>query len=61
MKSILDPSFKYVPSAHTDIRKTFDRERKRLAREQTAAPAAVDEENPPLQSDVQAMPLRRIK
>ena len=25
MKSILDPSFKYVPSAQTDIRKTFAR------------------------------------
>ena len=23
MKSILDPSFKYIPSAQTDIRKTF--------------------------------------
>lgn len=25
MKSILDPSFKYTPSAQTDIRKTFAR------------------------------------
>ena len=25
MKSILDPKFKYVPSTHTDIRKTFAR------------------------------------
>jgi len=32
MKSILDPSFKYVPSAQTDIRKTFARVR-REARE----------------------------
>ncbi len=28
MKSILDPSFKYVPSAETDIRKTFARVRR---------------------------------
>jgi hypothetical protein len=25
MKSIVDPSFHYVPSADTDIRKTFER------------------------------------
>ena len=25
MKSILDPSFEYTSSVHTDIRKTFDR------------------------------------
>ena len=28
MKSILDPSFKYVPSTQTDIRKTFARVRR---------------------------------
>jgi hypothetical protein len=28
MKSILDPSFKYIPSAQTDIRKTFARVRR---------------------------------
>ncbi len=28
MKSLLDPSFKYVSSTHTDIRKTFERVRK---------------------------------
>ena len=28
MKSILDPSFKYVPSSQTDIRKTFARVRR---------------------------------
>ena len=31
MKHILDPTFQYVPSNETDIRKTFDRERARLA------------------------------
>jgi hypothetical protein len=40
MKSILDPSFRYVPSTRTDIKKTFARIRRELsARERT--PAAV--------------------
>jgi hypothetical protein len=30
-KSILDRSFKYTPSVQTDIRRTFRRERARLA------------------------------
>lgn len=30
MKSILDPSFRYIPSAKTDISKTFRRVRKEL-------------------------------
>ena len=32
MKSILDPSFRYVPSASTDLRKTFSRVRRELQR-----------------------------
>jgi hypothetical protein len=28
MKSIFDSSFKYTPSIHTDVRKTFDRIRR---------------------------------
>lgn len=36
MKSILDPAFKYVPSASTDLRKTFAR----IKREQTRAEEA---------------------
>jgi hypothetical protein len=36
MKSILDPSFKYVDSSRTDIRKTFAR----IRREQQQAEAA---------------------
>jgi hypothetical protein len=31
MKSILDPTFVYVPSASTDIRKTFARARAQIA------------------------------
>ena len=51
MKSILDPSFRYVPSHATDLRKTFERVRRegdaasrragdtvvRIKREKTAA------------------------
>jgi hypothetical protein len=33
MKSILDPSFRYVSSSHTDLRKTFAR----IRREQAAS------------------------
>jgi hypothetical protein len=30
MKSILDPTFRYVPSASTDLRKTFSRIRREM-------------------------------
>ena len=45
MKSILDPSFRYVPSAATDVRKTFARVRREMkmsgpADERAAAPEA---------------------
>jgi hypothetical protein len=36
MKSILDPSFRYVSSSHTDLRKTFAR----IRREQAASARA---------------------
>lgn len=39
MKSILDPSFRYVPSTETDIRKTFNRVRRELAKAQVTRPA----------------------
>lgn len=41
MKSILDPSFHYVPSHATDLRKTFARARRR-AREGAAKPGAAE-------------------
>jgi len=33
MKSILDPSFRYTSSLHTDVRKTFERIRRELQRD----------------------------
>jgi hypothetical protein len=33
MKSLLDPSFKYVPSVSTDLRRTFARVRKQQAQQ----------------------------
>ena len=30
MKSILDPTFRYIPSVQTDVRKTFARVRREL-------------------------------
>jgi len=36
MKSILDPSFRYTPSAATDVRKTFARVRREMQRAQAA-------------------------
>ena len=33
MKSILDPSFRYTPSAGTDLRKTFARVRRELVKQ----------------------------
>jgi len=42
MKSILDRSFRYVPSHATDVRKTFERIlREREAQQQPAAPSVV--------------------
>lgn len=38
MKSILDPSFHYIPSAQTDLRKTFARIRRELARAKAQSP-----------------------
>ena len=37
MKSILDPSFRYVPSESTDLRKTFSRIRLEMQRAVTSS------------------------
>jgi hypothetical protein len=42
MKSILDPSFRYVPSTQTDLRKTFARVRRELARARGPQPPSRD-------------------
>jgi hypothetical protein len=39
VKRLTDPSFRYVKSVETDIRKTFARERKRIAEEKKKADA----------------------
>ena len=46
MKSILDPSFRYVPSAATDIKKTFARLRleQRRDAERRASGTLVDDD-----------------
>lgn len=44
MKSLLDRSFKYVPAASTDIRRTFAR----IRAEQKAAQAASDAKVSPI-------------
>lgn len=41
MKRITDPSFRYVPAAQTDIRRTFARLRKEQRAAQQQAPAAI--------------------
>lgn len=40
MKSVLDPSFHYVPSIKTDIRKTFARIRKEAREQSVVVPQA---------------------
>ena len=39
MKSILDPTFRYTPSAQTDLRKTFARVRRELRKQEQASVA----------------------
>jgi hypothetical protein len=43
MKSVLDPTFRYTPSIHTDLRKTFAR----LRREARAQETQRDDPRPP--------------
>jgi len=42
MKSILDPSFRYTSSVHTDVRKTFQRIRRELQRDSAKAVVSGD-------------------
>ena len=44
MKSILDPTFRYVPSVETDLRKTFARVRREM---RTGSPRASEAANAP--------------
>ena len=44
MKSVLDPTFRYTPSIHTDLRKTFAR----IKREARAQAVQHDEQRPPV-------------
>ena len=46
MKSLLDPTFRYVPSSQTDIRKTFARVRREM-RARERAPERVGDPLPP--------------
>ncbi len=41
MKSLLDPTFKYVPSNNTDLKKTFELVRERQKQEAEAKAAKV--------------------
>ena len=40
MKSLLDPTFRYVPSSQTDIRKTFARVRREMRQRDRDTPSA---------------------
>jgi hypothetical protein len=53
VKSILDRSFRYTPSAHTDLRKTFARVRREQRVHDHEAAAAAEE------AKVKVAPLRR--
>lgn len=57
MKSILDPTFKYIPAANTDIRKTFER----VKREQAIIDARPREALPVESSADRVSELRAIK
>jgi hypothetical protein len=41
MKRLLDPSFKYVPSGQTDLRKTFARIRREQQQQQPKPPIPI--------------------
>lgn len=45
LKSLLDPTFKYVPSVETDIRKTFARVRREVRRQKITVVSPTDGAN----------------
>jgi len=59
MKSILDPSFKYVSSVATDIRKTFARVRREQRREKRTTLRMVKRD--PATTEVAFVPPRMAK
>ncbi|MEO8506479.1 MAG: hypothetical protein ABI593_02500 [Betaproteobacteria bacterium] len=56
MKSILDPSFRYVPSTATDVRKTFARIRREM--QKVGAPVTRAESKGPVS---RVLPFPRAK
>ena len=56
MKSILDPTFRYVPSVQTDVRKTFAR----IRRELRAADSKIGADTPPVaNANILSLPRRQ--
>lgn len=55
MKSILDPSFRYVPSSATDVRKTFARVRSEMLGQTPPSAAGRNAEG------ARVLPLRRTQ
>lgn len=50
MKSLLDPTFKYVPSGSTDLKETFRRVRERQEKEAKEKAEKVQEIKPRIRS-----------
>lgn len=61
MKSLLDPTFKYVPSTSTNIRRTFARIRKQMAQQRATAEAPPAHEVQQALNDLAQAHLRSIR
>lgn len=59
MKSILDPSFQYTPSASTDLRKTFARVRREMRKQQRVDAEASAKVSPIFDRQVRAVGARQ--
>jgi hypothetical protein len=59
MKSILDPSFRYTPSASTDLRKTFARVRREMRRQERPGAEATAKVSPLFDRQLRAGATRR--